>query len=51
MNLANGVPAHGGSIAAAGPAIAGGLLYVMSGYSRSALMPGNILLAFSVGGK
>jgi polyvinyl alcohol dehydrogenase (cytochrome) len=47
----NGVPAHGGSIASAGPAVAGGILYVMSGYSRSALMPGNVLLAFSIGGK
>ena len=47
----NGVPAHGGSIASAGPAVAGGVLYVMSGYSRSALMPGNILLAFSTEGK
>jgi polyvinyl alcohol dehydrogenase (cytochrome) len=47
----NGIPAHGGSLTSAGPAIAGGMLYVMSGYSRTALMPGNLLLAFSVGGK
>jgi polyvinyl alcohol dehydrogenase (cytochrome) len=47
----NGIPAHGGSITSAGPAVAGGILYVMSGYSRTALMPGNLLLAFSVDGK
>lgn len=47
----NGVPAHGGSLSSAGPAVADGILYVMSGYSRTALMPGNVLLAFSVGGK
>jgi len=51
VDTINGVPAHGGSISSAGPAVAGGVLYVMSGYSRSALMPGNVLLAFSVEGK
>jgi polyvinyl alcohol dehydrogenase (cytochrome) len=47
----NGVRAHGGALTSAGPAVAGGMLYVMSGYSRTALMPGNLLLAFSVEGK
>jgi polyvinyl alcohol dehydrogenase (cytochrome) len=47
----NGVAAHGGSLSSAGPAVAGGILYVMSGYSRVALMPGNLLLAFSIEGK
>jgi polyvinyl alcohol dehydrogenase (cytochrome) len=47
----NGIPAHGGSLTSAGPAVADGILYVMSGYSRTALMPGNLLLAFSVEGK
>jgi polyvinyl alcohol dehydrogenase (cytochrome) len=47
----NGIPAQGGSLTSAGPAVADGILYVMSGYSRTALMPGNVLLAFSVGGK
>jgi polyvinyl alcohol dehydrogenase (cytochrome) len=32
---------------AAGPVIAGGMLYVMSGYGQWGGMPGNVLLAFS----
>jgi polyvinyl alcohol dehydrogenase (cytochrome) len=43
-------PARGGSINAMGPVIAGGMLYMTSGYSGNAL-PGNVLLAFSVDGK
>jgi len=43
----NHVPARGGSIDAAGPAIAGGLLVTNSGYSLWKGMPGNVLLAFS----
>jgi len=45
----NHVPAKGGSIDAAGPAIADGLLVTNSGYSGVALkgMPGNVLLAFT----
>jgi len=35
----------------AGPAIAGGMLFVNSGYARAGGMPGNVLLAFSVDGK
>jgi polyvinyl alcohol dehydrogenase (cytochrome) len=46
----NGVKAHGGSINSMGPAIAGGMLYITSGYPGNA-MPGNVLLAFSVDGK
>jgi len=46
----NGVKARGGSINSMGPAIAGGMLYITSGYSGNA-MPGNALLAFSVDGK
>ena len=46
----NGVQAHGGSINSMGPAVAGGMLYVTSGYPGSG-MPGNLLLAFSVDGK
>lgn len=42
----NGVKAHGGSINSVGPAIAGGMLFITSGYSGNA-MPGNVLLAFS----
>src|SRR5262249_21904603 len=46
----NGVKAHGGSINSMAPVIAGGMLYITSGYSGTA-MPGNALLAFSVDGK
>jgi polyvinyl alcohol dehydrogenase (cytochrome) len=31
--------------------IAGGMLYVVSGYAQWGGMPGNVLLAFSAGGK
>ena len=46
----NGVKARGGSIVSMGPAIAGGMLYVTSGYSGNG-MPGNVLLAFSIDGR
>lgn len=46
----NGVEAHGGSINSMGPVVAGGMLYITSGYSGNA-MPGNVLLAFSIDGK
>jgi polyvinyl alcohol dehydrogenase (cytochrome) len=44
----NAVPAHGGSIIAPGPTVAGGMLFVGSGYGVVAESPGNVLLAFSV---
>ncbi len=43
----NHVPAKGGSIDSAGPAIADGLLVTNSGYSLWKGMAGNVLLAFS----
>jgi polyvinyl alcohol dehydrogenase (cytochrome) len=44
----NGVPAKGGSMGAAGPTIAGGMLFVPSGYvGVNNGMPGNVLLAFA----
>jgi polyvinyl alcohol dehydrogenase (cytochrome) len=46
----NGVPARGGSLNVGGPAIAGGMLLVNSGYINNGI-PGNVLLAFSVDGK
>jgi len=46
----NGVPAQGGSLNVAGPAISGGTVIVNSGYVQNG-MPGNVLLAFSVDGK
>jgi len=47
----NGVPARGGSINGPGATIAGGMVFVNSGYSSIGFMPGNVLLAFSVDGK
>jgi polyvinyl alcohol dehydrogenase (cytochrome) len=47
----NGKAAHGGSMDAAGPAVANGLVVVNSGYGQWGGMPGNVLLAFSVDGK
>jgi polyvinyl alcohol dehydrogenase (cytochrome) len=43
----NGVPGTGGSLDGAGPVIAGGMLFVNSGYPRFGGMPGNVLLAFA----
>src|SRR5260221_3925299 len=47
----NGVEATGGSIDAAGPAIANGLVLTNSGYGVWNGLPGNVLLAFSVDGR
>lgn len=47
----NGIRARGGSLNATGPTVAGGMLFVASGYLAVAGMPGNVLLAFSVDGK
>ncbi len=46
----NGVQATGGSMDGPGPTIAGGMMYVNSGYGGWGGMPGNVLLAFSVDG-
>jgi polyvinyl alcohol dehydrogenase (cytochrome) len=46
----NEIPARGGSLNGPGPAIAGGMLFVESGYAANG-MPGNVLLAFSIDGK
>jgi len=46
----NEIPARGGSLNGPGPAIAGGMLFVESGYAANG-MPGNVLLAFSPDGK
>src|SRR5438105_9399191 len=43
----NGAQAHGGSLDGAGPVIAGGMVFVNSGYPRFGGAPGNVLLAFS----
>jgi polyvinyl alcohol dehydrogenase (cytochrome) len=45
----NGVPAQGGSISSAGPVVAGGMVFVPSGYSDLGNgVRGNVLLAFGV---
>lgn len=45
----NGVPAKGGSIGAAGPVVAGGMLFVPSGYvGVKNGVPGNVLLVFAI---
>ncbi len=45
----NGVPASGGSMSAAGPAVVDGMVYVNSGYFGNGVSrPGNVLLAFGV---
>lgn len=44
----NKVPARGGAMDAAGPAIAGNMLFVGSGYGQWGGLPGNVLLAFTI---
>lgn len=45
----NGIAAHGGAINGPGPAVAGGMLFVNSGYGMwNKWMPGNVLLAFGL---
>jgi polyvinyl alcohol dehydrogenase (cytochrome) len=48
FDTVNSVPAHGGSISAPGPTVAGGMLFVGSGYGVVAETPGNVLLAFGL---
>jgi polyvinyl alcohol dehydrogenase (cytochrome) len=47
----NGLRAHGGSLDGPGPTIAGGMLYVNSGYGQWGGTSGNVLLAFSIDGR
>jgi polyvinyl alcohol dehydrogenase (cytochrome) len=44
----NAVAAHGGSMIAPGPTVAGGMVFVGSGYGVVAESPGNVLLAFAL---
>ena len=44
----NGVPAHGGSINAAGPVVVDGMVYVNVGCEFLGSRAGNVLLAFGV---
>lgn len=50
FSTVNNVPATGGSLNGAGPAIVGGMLFVNSGYGLLSGAPGNVLLAFAVEG-
>ncbi|HTT19328.1 MAG TPA: PQQ-binding-like beta-propeller repeat protein [Candidatus Sulfotelmatobacter sp.] len=47
----NGQKARGGAIDGGGASIAGGMVYVYSGYGQWGGVPGNVLLAFGVEGK
>ena len=47
----NGVAGRGGAIDGPGPVIAGGLVFVNSGYGTFGQMAGNLLLAFGVAGQ
>lgn len=44
----NGVPAKGASISGPGPIVAGGMVYINSGYGALGGRPGNVLLAFGI---
>ncbi len=44
----NGVPGHGGTIDVAGPIVADGMLFSVSGFPSRGGMSGNVLLAFRV---
>jgi len=44
----NGVKAHGGSMSGSGPTVSGNMVYVTSGFTVTAGMPGNLLLAFEL---
>jgi polyvinyl alcohol dehydrogenase (cytochrome) len=44
----NGVPAKGASINGPGPIVAGGMVFINSGYGALGGRPGNVLLAFGV---
>jgi polyvinyl alcohol dehydrogenase (cytochrome) len=51
FDTVNGVPGRGGALNGPGATVAGGMLYVSSGYGLFNYMPGNVLLAFSVEGQ
>ena len=49
VETVGGMPGMGGAIDGPGPVVAGGMLFVNSGYGMFGQMPGNLLLAFGVG--
>ena len=46
----NGVPAHGGSMSGGGPVVSGNMMFVASGFTITAGMGGNVVLAFELPG-
>jgi polyvinyl alcohol dehydrogenase (cytochrome) len=44
----NGVSGRGGALDVAGPVVAGGMLFAISGYPARGGLPGNVLLAFGL---
>jgi polyvinyl alcohol dehydrogenase (cytochrome) len=48
VKTVNGVEAHGGSMSGSGAAVAGRMVYVTSGFTVTAGMSGNVLLAFEL---
>ena len=51
ITTVNGVPAKGGGMNGPGATMAGGMLFVNSGYGSIGFMAGNAILAFSVDGR
>jgi polyvinyl alcohol dehydrogenase (cytochrome) len=51
QHTVDGTTAHGGSLDTGGAVIAGGMVFVKSGYGQWGGMPGNVLLAYSVNGR
>ena len=51
VDTVNGVPAKGGGMNGPGATVAGGMLFVNSGYGSIGFMAGNAILAFSVDGR
>ena len=49
FTTANGVKANGGALDAGGPTLAGGMLFVSSGYGLYGGQAGNVLIAFAPG--
>ena len=48
FDTVNGVRARGGSMSGPAPVVAGGMMYISSGYGAFGLRPGNVLLAFGI---
>jgi polyvinyl alcohol dehydrogenase (cytochrome) len=51
QHTVDGTTARGGSLDAGGAVIAGGMVFIKSGYAQWGGMPGNVLLAYSVNGR